>query len=92
MGEALQPRKSRMPCDDTDKLEKFLKYDNKRLRFDAYWDDRCSVSGEFHDLVVYYYLCDDTFQICEVSPHKSALFRRLKLPKVRRNIDFVYLH
>lgn len=80
----MQPRKSRMPCEDSDKLERYLKYDNDRLKFDAYWDDRCSVSGEFHDLVVYYYLSDDTFQICEVSPNRSTLlYRRLKLPKVR---------
>lgn len=83
MDEALKTKKPRMPYEDADKMEKFLKYDQKCLKFHAYWDDRCSVSGEFHDLILYYYLCDDTFQICEVNQHKSTLlFRRLKLPKV----------
>lgn len=69
---------------EENKLEKFLKFDNCCLRFDAYWDDRGSLSGDIHNLIVYYYLADDTIQITEVSKHarQTIFYRRLKLPKV----------
>lgn len=66
------------------KLGKFLKYDNLCLKFDAYWDDRDSPSGDIHNLIVLYYLSDDTIQINEVPRRAkpSVLYKRLKLPKV----------
>lgn len=67
------------------KLKKKLKSDNNCcLKFDAYWDDRDSVSGDIHILIVYYYLSDDTIQINEISRHgkPTILYKRLKLPKV----------
>lgn len=69
---------------DAKKLEKFLKFDNCCLRFDAYWDDRGSLSGDIHNLIVYYYLADDTIQITEISKQgrPTILYKRLKLPKV----------
>lgn len=67
------------------KLERFLKFDNSCLKFDAYWDDRDSLSGDMHNLIVYYYLYDDTIQITEVFKHKRPVvfYKRLKLPKVK---------
>lgn len=80
--------KPRVPKEEN-RLEKFLKFDNCCLKFDAYWDDRDSQSGDIHYLVVYYYLSDDTIQINEVPKNGKpvTLYRRLKLPKVGRSHD-----
>lgn len=69
---------------EENRLEKFLKFDKCSLKFDAYWDDRESQSGDIHYLTVYYYLSDDTIQITETLPNGKpvTLYRRLKLPKV----------
>lgn len=69
---------------EVSKLEKFLKFDNLCLKFDAFWDDRDTPSGDIHNLIIYYYLCDDTIQIMEVFKHKrpTVFYKRLKLPKV----------
>lgn len=77
------------PPKEENRLEKFLKFDNCCLKFDAYWDDRDSQSGDIHYLVVYYYLSDDTIQITEVRKNEKpvTLYRRLKLPKVSRSND-----
>lgn len=66
------------------KLEKFLKFDNSCLKFDAYWDDRDSLSGDIHNLIVLYYLSDDTIQINEISKNRkpTVLYKRMELPKV----------
>lgn len=76
--------KTCIPEKNENKLEKYLKFDNCCLKFDAYWDDRSSPLGDIHNLIVYYYLSDDTFQINEISRHGkiSTLYKRLKLPKV----------
>lgn len=77
------------------KLEKFLKFDNCCLKFDAYWDDRFSLSGDIHNLIVLYYLSDDTIQINEVFKRgkPTVLYKRLKLPKVGQclilNVDLL---
>lgn len=72
------------PPKEENRLEKFLKFDKCSLKFDAYWDDRESQSGDIHYLTVYYYLSDDTIQINETVPKERpvTLYRRLKLPKV----------
>lgn len=79
-----QSEKPKKTQSDDNKLEKFLKFDNCCLRFDAYWDDRDSPSGDIHNLIVYYYLADDTIQITEISKRDrpTILYKRLKLPKV----------
>lgn len=77
---------------EENKLEKFLKFDNCCLKFDAFWDDRFSQSGYIHYLTVYYYLSDDTIQINEVLKNEKpvTLYRRLKLPKVNLPIETKY--
>lgn len=84
MQEARQLEKPTKPEKVDSKLEKFLKFDNCCLKFDAYWDDRNSLSGDIHDLIVLYYLSDDTIQINEVPKRgkPTVLYKRLKLPKV----------
>lgn len=69
---------------EENKLEKFLKFGNCCLKFDAYWDDRDSPSGDIHNLTVYYFLADDTIQISETLDNgkSTVLYKRLKLPKV----------
>lgn len=66
------------------KLERFLKFDKCRLKFDAYWDDRAASAGDIHDLVIYYYLYDDTIQIIETPKSGKSLqfYNRAKLTKV----------
>lgn len=78
--------KPKKPQADEKKLEKFLQYDKCCLKFDAYWDDRNSLCGDIHKLIVYYYLADDTIQINEIKKNEKPkiLYKRLKLPKVMR--------
>lgn len=79
-----QPTKPKMKHDEKNKLEKFLKFGTSCLKFMAYWDDRNSPGGDVHDLILYYYLCDDTIQINEIDDDgkSTKLFKRQKLPKV----------
>jgi len=51
---------------EADKLDQFLKYDRKVLRFYMAWDDRKSLYGELRPFVLHYYLSDDTMEILEV--------------------------
>merc|ERR1719424_2686091 len=61
---------ARLGCSSTllepDKLDQFLKYDRKVLRFYLAWDDRRSLYGELRPFVLHYYLSDDTMEILEV--------------------------
>lgn len=72
-------------------LKQFLENDGKTLRFYCLWDDTDSLFGDQRELVLHYYLADDTVEIIEVIPpnsgrvHVSKFLRRCKLPKVRAN-------
>lgn len=70
--------------EDRNKLGKFLKFGTSCLKFTAYWDDRQSVGGDIRDLILYFYLCDDTIQINEINDRgkSSIMYKRQKLPKV----------
>ena len=61
---------ARLGCSSTvlepDKLDQFLKYDRKVLRFYLAWDDRRSLYGELRPFVLHYYLADDSMEILEV--------------------------
>lgn len=86
MGSNNQPRK---PSVHIDTLGQFLENDRKVLRFYAYWDDRESMFGDLRNLIVYYFLADDTIQVNEIYPVNSGrdapakMLARQKLPKVR---------
>ncbi|XP_065771773.1 EF-hand domain-containing family member C2 isoform X4 [Muntiacus reevesi] len=75
------------PCQSFDTLKQFLEYDRKVLRFFCVWDDSCSVFGDRRELILHYFLSDDTVEIKEILPHNSgrdamSLFlQRRKLPK-----------
>ena len=85
---------ARLGCSSTllepDKLDQFLKYDRKVLRFYLAWDDRKSLYGELRPFVLHYYLADDTMEILEVRRANAGrdpfpLF--LKRGKVYKNLD-----
>ncbi|XP_008058494.1 EF-hand domain-containing family member C2 [Carlito syrichta] len=75
------------PYEYFDTLKQFLQYDRKVLRFFCLWDDSASLFGDRRDLVLHYFLTDDTVEIKEVMPHNSGrdaiplFLRRSKLPK-----------
>ncbi|XP_077001183.1 EF-hand domain-containing family member C2 isoform X2 [Tamandua tetradactyla] len=70
-----------------DTRKQFLEHDRQVLRFFCLWDDSTSLFGDRRDLVLHYFLCDDTIEIKEVMPPNSgrdamSLFlQRRKLPK-----------
>lgn len=76
--------------EDKNKLGKFLKFGTSCLKFKAYWDDRQSIGGDIRDLILHFYLCDDTIQINEIDDQgkSSILYKRRKLPKVRDLYQF----
>ena len=45
------------------KREKFLKYNNKVLRFYTVWDDRKSMFGDKRYYTLNYYLADDAVEV-----------------------------
>ncbi|XP_072118369.1 EF-hand domain-containing family member C2 isoform X2 [Mobula birostris] len=75
------------PYEKTDTLKQFLDHDKHVLRFYCYWDDRETQFGDFRELVLHYYLADDTIEIREVFPPNSGrdavdvFLNRNKLPK-----------
>lgn len=80
MDKVSQPKRPSAPKEVCNKMEKFLKFDKKVLRFDAIWDDRSTIFGDLHELIVYYFLADDTIQINALNAPKKFLHRQ-RLPK-----------
>lgn len=76
------------PYEKVDTLKQFLDHDTHVLRFYCYWDDRDNQFGDFRELVLHYFLSDDTIEIKEVLPPNSGrdavgvFLHRSKLPKV----------
>ncbi|XP_054244088.1 EF-hand domain-containing family member C2 [Indicator indicator] len=75
------------PYERFDTLKQFLEYDRHVLRFYCVWDDPESMSEDPRELVLHYYLSDDTIDIKEITPINSGrdavplFLRRDKLPK-----------
>ncbi|XP_045426391.1 EF-hand domain-containing family member C2 [Pipistrellus kuhlii] len=75
------------PYDSFNTLKEFLEYDGKVLRFFCMWDDTASMFGDFRQLILHYFLADDTIEIKELLPHNSGrdpmsfFLQRGKLPK-----------
>lgn len=81
--ESIQIKRPKTPKEIENKLEKFLTLDQQALRFEAYWDDRSSLHGDVWDLIVAYFLVDDTIQINNLGSYGPRTFlRRQRLPKV----------
>lgn len=90
VADSIQPKRPKTPLDFENKLEKFLAIDQQALRFEAYWDDRSSLHGDVWDLVVTYFLFDDTIQINNAANDGPSVFlKRQRLPKVNlRHSDY----
>uniref|UniRef100_A0A672IEE7 EF-hand domain (C-terminal) containing 2 n=1 Tax=Salarias fasciatus TaxID=181472 RepID=A0A672IEE7_SALFA len=75
------------PYERHDTLRQFLDHDGKVLRFYCLWDDTESAFGERRELVLHYFLSDDTIEILEVVPPNSGrdapprFLQRSRLPK-----------
>lgn len=76
------------PYERIDTLKQFLDHDRKVLRFNCYWDDTESMFGDPRELILHYFLADDTMEIYEVALPNSGrdaipkFLHRGKLPKV----------
>lgn len=55
-----------------EKLAKFLRHDREVLRFYAIWDNRHLVYGELRQLIIHFFLADDTVEVLEVLPQNSG--------------------
>lgn len=84
------------PYQSFDTLKRFLQFDGKVLRFFCLWDDSHSLFGDRRELVLHYFLSDDTIEIRELlslnsgRDAMSSFLRRGKLPKVsslRMSVD-----
>ena len=75
------------PYEKHDTLKQFLDHDRQVLRFYCYWDDTDCMFGDPREMVLHYFLADDTIEIREVIPPNSGrdaapmFLRRGKLPK-----------
>ncbi|XP_075706870.1 EF-hand domain-containing family member C2 isoform X2 [Rhinoderma darwinii] len=75
------------PYERMDTLKQFLNHDRHVLRFNCLWDDTPSPFGDARELILHYFLADDTVEIIEVIPPNSGrdsvpvFLHRGKLPK-----------
>ncbi|XP_034504673.1 EF-hand domain-containing family member C2 isoform X2 [Ailuropoda melanoleuca] len=83
--ETLDCREPLRPYESFDTLKQFLEYDRKVLRFFCLWDDSASMFGDRRELILHYFLSDDTVEVKEVMLHNSGrdpmFLQRRKLPK-----------
>lgn len=85
------------PYERQDTLKQFLDQDPKVLRFYCYWDDTQSMFGDARELILHYFLADDTIEILEVRYANSGrdtapkFLNRSKLPKVCSMISFIMI-
>ncbi|XP_074714588.1 EF-hand domain-containing family member C2 isoform X1 [Strix uralensis] len=83
----LDSMKPLRPYERIDTLKQFLDHDGHVLRFFCVWDDPESMFHDPRELVMHYYLSDDTIDIKEIIPVNSGrdavplFLRRDKLPK-----------
>ena len=54
------------PYERRDTLKQFLDYDRRVLRFYVFWDDSDNMFGDKRQMVLHYFLSDDTIEIREV--------------------------
>lgn len=84
MDESMQPLR---PYEKFDTLKQFLDHDRHVLRFYCHWDDSDNMFGDPREMVLHYYLADDTVEIREVIPPNAGrdavpvFLKRSKLPK-----------
>ncbi|KAM8858253.1 EF-hand domain-containing family member C2 isoform 1-T1 [Synchiropus picturatus] len=77
----------RRPYERLDTMKQFMDHDRQVLRFYCLWDDSKTMFGDPRELILHYFLADDTIEIHEVYPPNSGrdvlpkFLRRSKLPK-----------
>ncbi|XP_075445849.1 EF-hand domain-containing family member C2 [Ascaphus truei] len=82
--DSMQPLR---PYECMDTLKQFLEHDTHVLRFYCMWDDTPSLFGDSRELILHYFLADDTIEIIEVIPANAGrdavpvFLHRGKLPK-----------
>ncbi|KAM3861872.1 EF-hand domain-containing family member C2 [Diretmus argenteus] len=75
------------PYERYDTLKQFLDHDRNVLRFNCFWDDTENMFGDPRELIMHYFLADDTIEIREVIYPNSGrdatpkFLGRSKLPK-----------
>ncbi|XP_026529762.1 EF-hand domain-containing family member C2 [Notechis scutatus] len=75
------------PYERFDTLRQFLEHEGHVLRFYGVWDDTETMFGDIREVVLHYFLADDTIEIKEVIPINSGrdavplFLNRQKLPK-----------
>lgn len=80
----MQPHR---PYEKCDTLKQFLDNDRKVLRFTCVWDNSSEMFGDVRELILHYFLADDTMEIREVIRANSGrdaapkFLRRSKVPK-----------
>ncbi|XP_076666414.1 EF-hand domain-containing family member C2 [Andrena cerasifolii] len=83
---------AKKPNRSVDTRGDFLKYDKQVLRFYGFWDDTDNLYGIIHDLVIHYYLADNTMEIKENVPPNSGrdsggmFLARMNVPKFFSNL------
>lgn len=76
------------PYERRDTLKQFLDHDRHVLRFYCFWDDRENAFGDPREMVLHYYLADDTIEVREMIPANAGrdtvpmFLHRGKVPKV----------
>ncbi|XP_043928311.1 EF-hand domain-containing family member C2 [Protopterus annectens] len=84
MEEGLKPLR---PYERIDTLRQFLEHDRHVLRFFCIWDDTDSMFGDIRELILHYFLSDDTIEIKEILGSNSGrdalpvFLQRRMLPK-----------
>lgn len=61
------------PYEKFDTLQQFLDHDQHVLRFYCQWDDTNNMFGDVRQMVLHYYLADDTIEIREVRPERCSM-------------------
>ncbi|KAJ8030955.1 EF-hand domain-containing family member C2 [Holothuria leucospilota] len=84
MDESQQPLR---PYEKVDTLKQFLDHDRHVLRFYCFWDDTEKMFGDVREMILHYFLADDTIEIKEcIRPNSGRdaapmFLRRARLPK-----------
>lgn len=84
MKESMQPLR---PYEKHDTLKQFLENDRHVLRFFCVRDDTDNIFGDARELVLHYFLADDTVELLERVPPNAGrdagpvFLRRSRLPK-----------
>ena len=79
------------PYERMDKYGQFLTHDREVLSFRGYWDDSDSLFGDVHEMILNYFLADDTIEVREIVKANSGrdaipmFCKREKLPKDGHN-------